>query len=43
MLLAKRFVNLLVAARVATVERELRRLGHEPVSLNAADFLPFKL
>lgn len=42
-LLAKRFVNHLVTARVATVERELRRLGQTSASLDTADLLPFKL
>jgi hypothetical protein len=41
--LTKSVVNRLVAGRVASVERELRRLGREPANLDAADFLPFKL
>jgi hypothetical protein len=39
---AKRFVNRLVAARLTSVERELRRLGHS-AGFDAAEFLPFKL
>ena len=41
--LAKRFANRLVLARLMTVDCELRRLGHEPLSRRAEDFLPFKL
>ncbi len=51
--LGKRFINAIVASRLRTAERELRRreafirdLGSEqnpsPVSLNQADLLPFK-
>ncbi|WP_210484945.1 hypothetical protein [Microvirga antarctica] len=43
LILAKRFVNHLVTIRVATVERELRRLGQDSLTLDAADFVPFKL